>query len=63
MKLGDIRAYNYFYSQIRNDVLASKITEIIKPAYSDEMLRLCIMDMLVLIVRYGLQKRNHIFFS
>jgi hypothetical protein len=49
MKLGDIRAYNYFYSQIRNDVLTSKITEIIKPSYSDQVLGLCITDMLVML--------------
>jgi hypothetical protein len=45
LKLLDKIAYNYFYHQVRSDVLNSRVPEIVYPKYKDKILGLCVTDM------------------
>ena len=43
----DKRTYNYYYDQVRYDVLQNNIPEIEYPKFKNDILGLCVIDMYV----------------
>lgn len=50
MKQLDKNAYDFFYHQVRHDVLHNAIPEIAYPKYKNDILGLCVIDMFLEII-------------